>query len=112
MQTIHIDERQFSADQYEEELLILQRVGNQHFMIAQYLPASIKFVEQHVFRDIFNNVITVQLFQDTNWGEFRIRNIVNEGQQYPVDTVYKQEKVETMQRVIRKQVADMYYCAK
>lgn len=75
------------ADQHDEEISIMQRCATE--CRPADLPKGISLLETHVHRDIFSNMIVVQIFYDETWGEFRVRNISNCGVHDSIDVLYK-----------------------
>ena len=75
------------ADKHDEEVFIMQRCAAE--CRPADLPNGISLLETHVHRDIFSNMIVVQIFYDELWGEFRVRNISNCQLFNCIDVLYK-----------------------
>lgn len=92
-----------NADAEQEEIDILTRVSDS--VRPRCLPVGVEFVEQVTYRHAtWSSVITLQIFKDDRWNEFRVRNVKNGEVETCIDTLYRDRKLDDVIRATNQQI--------
>lgn len=86
------------TEQYNEEKAIFERCLTSSR--PPFLPEHVSLVDEHVYRDLFGNVIVVQIYIDPMWNELRERNVKNCEIATCIDTLYRGKSLEQVQKYI------------